>query len=158
MDDILAFIWRNNLLKRESLRCCDGRGLRVVSPGRETSCGSGVFAGAVIETDGKRTSGNVAVSPSPKGGKTGNVILTVVEADGDLRKWNSSSPTLLVGNRPRNKRGGAKPAFENGGGSVRRDYDAIAAAVRRRLVYVAGAGTPPEQEYEDSKMAGTVQR
>lgn len=96
MDDILAFIWRNNLLKRESLRCCDGRGLRVVSPGRETSCGSGVFAGAVIETDGKRTSGNVAVSPSPKGGKTGNVILTVSEADGDLRKWNSSSPTLLV--------------------------------------------------------------
>lgn len=95
MNDILAFIWRNNLLKRDTLRLCNGRGLRILSPGREKKCGSGVFLNAAVEIDGVRHSGCVVVLPTSEE-EVENIVLRVAEADGDFRKLNSPTPTLLL--------------------------------------------------------------
>lgn len=95
MSDILSFIWKNGLLKRDRMRTCKGMPVKVVSPGRETSPGSGIFAGAAVEIDGIPHRGYVTVNTAREV-KEGEVILRVAEADGDLRKWNSPVPVLLV--------------------------------------------------------------
>lgn len=96
MEDILAFIWKNGLLKRDRLQCCDGRAVRVISPGTETPCGSGLFADAAIELDGVAVKGCVEVMPSCRNGGGNDFILRVAEAGGDMRKWSSPVPTLLL--------------------------------------------------------------
>lgn len=95
MKEIIAFIWRNNLLKRDALRLCNGKGLRVLSPGREKQYGSGIFANAVVTIDGERLAGSVVILPNAKDNPE-DVVLRVAEADGDFRKLNSPVPTLLL--------------------------------------------------------------